>query len=340
MRKNKTLLFTAAMLISLACSILVAACGPASSSDQSENIPEPTSAQIEEISQGAIPAETLEPTVMPSFTPTKEPTPTATPLPMKITDGFGVEMVLVPAGEFTMGEDPDIALAECQKWRYDCGRDESIGPIHQVYLDAFYMDKYEVTNALYRACVNAGVCQEPIKTSSHTHSDYFDNLEFDDYPVTYMDWNMASTFCEWREARLPNEAEWEKAARGTDSRNYPWGEEKPGCEYANLAQMCKGDTSRVGVFIRDVSPYGVNDMAGNVTEWVADWYSAYYYEITPFENPPGPEAGEGRVLRGDNWVNSKITPEQGKIYYRGFDQVTQSDYYLARGFRCAKYATP
>lgn len=334
MRKNNSLLFVVAMLISLAGSILVAACEPASLSDQSENTPEPTIAQTEGISQVPIPTETKKPTVIPGFTPT------ATSLPAKFTDDLGVEMMLVPAGEFTMGEDPDIALAECQKWRYDCGRDESIGPIHQVYLDAFYMDKYEVTNALYRACVDAGICQQPIRTNSHTRSDYFENPEFDDYPVIYVEWEMANTFCEWREARLPTEAEWEKAARGIDGRPYPWGEEKPGCDYANLAQMCKGDTSRGGVFIRDVSPYGVYDMAGNVTEWVADWYSEYYYGMSPVANPLGPEEGEAKVLRGDNWVNSKITPEQGKIYHRGFYRVTQSDYYLALGFRCARDAEP
>jgi len=188
--------------------------------------------------------------------------------------------------------------------------------------------------------VDAGICQQPIKTNSQTHSDYFENPEFDDYPVIYVDWNMANTFCEWREVHLPTEAEWEKAARGTDERTYPWGEEKPECDYSNLAQMCTGDISKVGVYVRDVSPYGVYDMAGNVMEWVADWYLENYYEISPVENPLGPAAGESKILRGDFWLNSKITPEQGKIYHRGFDRVTQSDYYLARGFRCAREATP
>ena len=285
---------------------------------------------------------TLTPTKLPTATKTKILTSTPTPVLTEITDDLGVEMVLVLAGEFTMGEDVIDAWTECQKWRYDCHLDwfENLGPKHQVYLDSFYMDKYEVTKALYKNCVDEEVCEQPIKLSSHTHSDYFENPDFDDYPVIYVNWEMANTFCEWREMRLPTEAEWEKAARGTDGRYYPWGEELPGCDYSNLAQMCKGDTAKVGSFIKDVSPYDVYDMAGNVTEWVADWYLEKYYEISPDENPLGPEAGEARVLRGDNWTNSKITPEQGKIYQRGAGWVTQSDYYLARGFRCAKDVTP
>ena len=165
--------------------------------------------------------------------------PTSTSLASEIVDTFGVEMVLVPAGEFTMGGDPNESLARCQEERNDCNRDETISPIHQVYLDAFYMDKYEITNALYRDCVNAGICQQPIKTSSHTRSGYFENPEYGDYPVIYVDLNMAKTFCEWRDARLPTEAEWEKTARGTDGRTFPWGEVKPKCDFANLAQTCK-----------------------------------------------------------------------------------------------------
>ena len=332
MRKNKSLLFVVAMLIFLAGSILVAACGPAS-------MVEPTATQTKEIIQEPIPTETLKPIVIPSFTPTEESTPTATPLPTEITDDYGVDMVLVPAGEFIMGRDPNEELADCQEFRNDCGLSwlGSLGPEHQVYLDSFYMDKYEVTNAHYRNCVDAGECQQPEMISSYTRSDYFENPEFDDYPVIYVTWKMANAFCEWREARLPTEAEWEKAARGTDGRTFPWGEGQVGCDYANLAQMCKGDTTKVGSFLRDVSPYGVYDMAGNVTEWVADWYSENYYEISPFENPLGPEAGEERVVRGSFWINSKITQQEGKIFYR--DAPWVKPVYPALGFRCTKNVT-
>ena len=333
MRKNKSLLFVVAMLIFLAGSILVAACGPAS-------MAEPTATQTKELIQEPIPTETIKPTVTPGFTPTEESTPTATPVPTEITDDLGVEMVLVPEGEFTMGEDVIDAWTECQKWRYDCSLDqfEDLGPIHQVYLDAFYMDKYEITNALYRDCVDSEVCEQPIKISSYTRSDYFENPEFDNYPVIYVTWEMANAFCEWREARLPTEAEWEKAARGVDSRTFPWGEGKVGCEYANISMPCKGDTTKVGSYPRDVSPYSVYDMAGNVTEWVADWYSENYYEISPFENPPGPEAGKERVVRGSFWINSKITQQEGKIVYRNAPSV--KPVYPALGFRCAKNVTP
>ncbi len=122
-------------------------------------------------------------------------TPTGTPLPNEITDLKGVPMRLVPAGNFTMGSE-----------RYDNEK-----PIHEVYLDAYYMDKYEVTNALYKACVDAGVCDPPKNSSSNTRSSYYGNSQYDDYPVIYVDWNMAKTYCEWRGAGLPTEAQWEKA---------------------------------------------------------------------------------------------------------------------------------
>ena len=307
--------------------------------NQLENTTEPTLTLTKQVIQEPTPTNNITATAEPSSTPSETVNPTATPLSTEITDDLGVEMVLVPAGEFTMGGDPNETLARCQDERNDCNRDETIGPIHQVFLDAFYMDKHEVTNALYNDCVNEGICQQPIKTSSHTHSDYFENPEYGDYPVIYVDWNMANTFCEWRDARLPTEAEWEKAARGTDGRTFPWGEGKPGCDYANLAQICKdGDTSRVGDFVRDVSPYGAYDMAGNIQEWVADWYSEYYYEISPKENPFGPEVGQERVVRGGGWIESKVHPLAGLTYWRGGDQVQDIDKTL--GFRCAKGATP
>ncbi len=140
----------------------------------------------------------------PTFTSTSVPpmlpstpkfTPTGTPLPNEITDLKGVPMRLVPAGNFTMGSE-----------RYDNEK-----PIHEVYLDAYYMDKYEVTNALYKACVDAGVCDPPKNSSSNTRSSYYGNSQYDDYPVIYVDWNMAKTYCEWRGAGLPTEAQWEKA---------------------------------------------------------------------------------------------------------------------------------
>ena len=121
-------------------------------------------------------------------------------------------------------------------------------PDHTVYLDAYYIDKYEVTNALYKACVKTGVCTAPYKWSVYSvQSDYYDNLFYDNYPVVNVDWNMAKIYCEWRGARLPTEAEWEKAARGTDGRIYPWGENID-CYKSNYHDSCVGDTSKVGSF--------------------------------------------------------------------------------------------
>jgi serine/threonine-protein kinase len=234
---------------------------------------------------------TLTPTPVFTFTPvfTSTPvfTPTAIPLPVGITDFKGVSMRLVSVGEFTMGGET-----------YD---DEK--PIHDVYLDAFYMDTYEVTNARYQDCVNVGVCDPPKQSGSYTHSLYYGNSQFDNYPVIYVDWNMATTYCEWRGAQLPTEAEWEKAARGTDGRTYPWGE-GISCSRANYyggSKFCVGDTSPVGSYESGKSPYGIYDMAGNVWEWVADWYSETYYQSSPFENPVGPGTGQYRALRGGSW---------------------------------------
>jgi serine/threonine-protein kinase len=157
----------------------------------------------------------------------------------EITDAQGVEMVLVPAGEFEMGSE---------------NGDGDERPVHVVYLNAYYMDKFEVTNAQYRACVEAGDCELPKSPGSFSRADYFDSPEFEDFPVVYVDWNMAQTFCEWREARLPAEAEWEKAARGTDGRTYPWGEGID-CDHTNYYMQsgadftaCVGDTSEAGSY--------------------------------------------------------------------------------------------
>jgi serine/threonine protein kinase len=229
----------------------------------------------------------LSPTPLP--TNTSAPKPSATVLPARITDDYNVEMVLAPAGAFEMGSrNGDF--------------DES--PVHTVRLDDYYIDKYEVTNELYARCVQAGECQPPSSSSSYTHDSYYGNPEFDDYPVIWVDWQQAQTFCQWRGARLPSEAEWEKAARGTHGRTYPWGEGFD-CTKANYGG-CSGDTEQVGAFPDGASPYGALDMAGNVWEWVADWYDDNYYSISPSENPAGPASGQYRVLRGGSWSHGAV----------------------------------
>jgi formylglycine-generating enzyme required for sulfatase activity len=253
---------------------------------------------------------------LPGSNITNNPTFTATPWLGEITDPKGVTMRLVPAGEFTIGSD-------------DYSDDEK--PAHTVYLDDFYVDIYEVTNALYKTCVDAGACTLPGSTRSSTRTDYYGNPAFNNYPVIYVDWNQAKTYCEWRFARLPTEAEWEKAARSADGRTYPWGNNAPDKTLLNYNNNI-GDTSAVGSYLGGRSPYGMYDMSGNVWEWVADWYSETYYG-TLGENafdPQGPASGSVRVLRGGAWYYSNVNTRSA---YRS--RYVPGDRLNGFGFRCA-----
>ena len=254
---------------------------------------------------------------------------TSASLAGQMMDQRGVIMRLVPAGEFTMGSDQATSPD-----------DMNAKPAHEVYLDAFYIDKYEVTNRLYKACVDAGTCQPPLDFNSFTRSSYYGNPDFDNHPVINVDWNMAKTYCEWRGAQLPTEAQWEKAARGTDTRTYPWGE-GISCDKANYwpkDQPCIGDTTEVGTYESNVSPYGVYDMVGNVMEWVADWYSPTYYWDSHASNPLGPDAGEERVFRGGSWMSND---HDVRSISRDWERRGRSPHYSqALGFRCALGTPP
>jgi serine/threonine-protein kinase len=183
-------------------------------------------------------------------------------------------MVYVPAGEFEMGSTE--------------GNEQ---PAHIVALDSFWIDRTEVTNAQYQQCVQTGTCAEP-------HC-YDPNLNAPDQPVMCIDWDQAQTYCEWAGARLPTEAEWEYAARGPDGHTYPWGDDAPGHEWANFIEGPVYWTTPVGSLPDGASWCGALDMAGNVEEWVADWYGDYAPDRQ--ENPTGPPSGEYRVLRGGSW---------------------------------------
>jgi eukaryotic-like serine/threonine-protein kinase len=258
-----------------------------------------------------------------SLAPVATKAVTNAPLPVELFDEKNVQMLLVPAGEFTMGSDQG-------------NPDEK--PAHQVYLNSFYIDKYEVTNGLYRTCVTAGHCPRPKNGSSTSHAAYYGNPEFDDYPVIYVDWNMVKAYCDWRGAQLPTEAQWEKAARGLRENIYPWGDSLD-CSKANYydaahSKYCVGDTSRVGSYPAGKSDNGVFDLIGNVAEWVSDWYSADYYQNSFNQNPSGPALGQYRIFRGGSWSTSTGL----SVTLRLRDEPTYASYDL--GFRCAKYTNP
>ncbi len=241
-----------------------------------------------------------------------QPAPATTPVPTpniidsKTNHIDEAVLVYVPAGEFLMGSEDE-----------DAWDDEK--PEHLVYLDAFWIYQTEVTNRQYNLCVNAGACD---------YSREPDN----DHPVTNVFRQDGRQYCQWAGGRLPTEAEWEKAARGTDRRRYPWGDDQPTCNLANFSE-CLGGTAPVGSYPLGTSPYGALDMAGNVWEWVYDGYDPDYYSLSPYENPTGPSGGGyDATMRGGSWQdparNLRVT---ARFSTEGlYDPIILESY----GFRC------
>lgn len=240
----------------------------------------------------------------------------------------GMVMMYVPMGEFVMGRDDGDGVEQ---------------PVHVVYLDAFWIDKMEITNAMYGECVGTGICDPPVSFGSYTQERYYGQPFFGDYPVNYVTWHEAQDYCAWRGARLPTEAEWEKAASWDDDRNerrlYSWGE-KISCAFANYKGRdgeCIGDTTKVGSYPLGASFYGVMDMVGNVSEWVADWYDDNFYNTSPLINPMGPDASpsSSRSVKGGSWYASDYF---SRLSYRIGLPPSLAVYGL--GFRCARDASP
>jgi len=289
--------------------------------------------------------------VTPEATSSPAPPPTRTPvdsgpLPVLraerlswVSPADGMTLMGIPEGEFWMGSSADDAYGE---------PDEV--PLRRVYLDGFWIDQTEVTNAMYEACVRAGACTPLTSTfAPYSPHPYFGDPAYDDYPVVNVIWDQASAYCTWAGRRLPSEAEWEKAARGTDARRFPW--EWIGVADPEKLNFCDercafswhvpnvddgyGETAPVGSYPKGASPYQTLDMAGNVWEWTADWYAAGAYREAALRNPVGPQDGTWRVVRGGSWsdgvhVRSLVSARSANRHYQAPDSA-RSDL----GFRCA-----
>ena len=232
-----------------------------------------------------------------------------TPVAAKPPEGT---MVVVPAGEFMMGS---------------AAGDSDEQPEHKVHVDAFSMDVYEVTVGQYAAFLQAKGIDPPSDWKTMNQSAHQKR------PIANVDSTDASAYCKWAGKRLPTEAEWEKAARGTDGRIYPWGNDPPTPLHANFGKTewsNHGVLAPVGSFESGKSPYGIYDMAGNVWEWVSDWYDYNYYKSSPSLNPTGPSSGGTKVIRGGAWnSNPRAMRSSNRSLISPTDQGLD-------GFRCAK----
>ena len=294
---------------------------------KSESTATAVAARMAELQSTAVALATMQAEVKATTSPSVPISPplkqTGTPtLPPAIRPTFvsnidGMVMAYVPAGEFLMGSASSDSLAD---------KDEI--PQHTVYLDAFWIDRTEVSNKQYSKCVLAQRCEA---------SEYIDDPNFsgDNQPVVGIDWDNAQAYCRWAGRQLPTEAQWEKAARGTDGRIYPWGNQTATCDYAVLNDGSRngcgtGATWPVGSKPKGASPYGVLDVAGNALEWVTDWYAVSYYASSPLKNPLGPAFGQYRVLRGGSFsYDARLARSTSRNWYR-----PDSNFWDRGGIRC------
>lgn len=317
----------------------------------------------------AKPTDTTIPTITPlppTFTP-QPPTLTPTPgIGTTKTGSDGATMLFVPAGEFILGGtgaslDRILETYPGLDWLVTKTKKISTDtePGRTIYLDGYWIDQTEVTISQYKNCVQSGKCKEVAPQSGHNFDEYmpkYNDPNYENFPVTYVNWEMASTYCSWAGRRLPTEAEWEKAARGSDGNLFPWGNDFPTYEHINnqplgcednpftmpgftapncVSDLPTGEVVDVGRYPKGASPYGALDMGGNVSEWVADWYSAEYYANSPDSNPQGPDIGKAHVVRGGNYTS---VFDDGELFItlRGSQEDGQKfAFWSGRGFRCA-----
>lgn len=284
---------------------------------------EPTSTNTLEPSDTPQPTNTVE-----LYTETATRPPTLTPAfetgTLMNNEIDGASMAYVPPGEFMMGNDSGSPSQQ---------------PAHLVSTNGFWMYQYEVTNAQYLQCVNDGRCEVPVRTTfsyEKIPNEYFDKSEFVDFPVIYVGWDKAAAYCEWAGGRLPTEAEWEMSARGgLEGMLYPWGNEDPVCDlgavngahFSACEDLYDGEVIQVGSF--SPNGYGLYDMAGNVEEWVNDYYDEVYYEKLVYDNPQGPGRSAYHGIRGGGFrttaVGMTVSARNNSLSSQAFHPI---------GFRC------
>lgn len=229
-----------------------------------------------------------------------------------------VEMVIIPAGPFIRGSAPGEGRLDEQ-------------PRRKIYLNAFAIDKYEVSNAHYMKFLDETLHKPPLNVFAERPFNEEEGIA--DLPVVQVTWHDAVDYCFWAGKRLPTEAEWEKAARGTDGRLFPWGDEAPTPQRANFEKDWEGKKTFVEVTAlpEGQSPSGLFNLSGNVREWVQDWYDTEYYSSSPDKNPRGPETGILKVLRGGSWRSFDTDVRATSRGKGGFALKTHGI-----GFRCAR----